>query len=163
MIVKLLRCMLANTTENACKVPMEQRYGSQDLQRKDSGVWIEGFECRSCGSSLGRWSKNTKRGGEDKMCFCCGAGEFELNDMELAGLDFEQAARLAGREWGEAHSIYIRVNNPAERWSCNITSNRAGSRLTERFNKALQILEDDITPKDIAQVIKGMEKLMEDK
>lgn len=142
--------------------PMEPECTSQDTKREASGVWIKDFECRSCGSTLGRWADNDARGGIDKMCFCCGAGDFELSDAELAGLDFEDAAKLAGREWGNAHDIYVRVNSPAEKWSTHITSPRARNALCGVYGKFADIIEERITLQDIKDVTRAMEELIKE-
>lgn len=161
MIAKLLQCMLLSAMERDSTLPMEHESGSPDTQMEASGVWIKDFQCHSCGSTLGRWSKGVGRR-EDKMCFTCGAGEFELNDYELAGLDLEEALRLAGREWGTAGDIYVRVNAPSERWSHTSTSKRAISALERAFGVAIEVLKQDITLKDIQDVTNAMKQLLEE-
>lgn len=161
MIVKSLQHMHANTMAKDSQAPMEQRCGSQGSQREASGVWIKGFICRSCGSSLGRWSTNNIRGGADKMCFCCGAGEFELSDMELAGLDFEQGSKLSGREWGDAMSIYVRVNNPVQRWSSNTTSRKARDNLAKRYDRVIDTFSNPKT-KSVKVLAKRVKTILEE-
>jgi hypothetical protein len=65
------------------------------------------------------------------MCFTCGAGEFELNERELVGLDYEEALQIAGREFGESHEIHARINTPHYRMSQIVTSNKAMAQLVK--------------------------------
>lgn len=64
------------------------------------------------------------------MCFCCGAGEFELSAFELAALDYREAIEACGRESGHCSDIYPRINCPYINPSKHLTSQRAGEALS---------------------------------
>lgn len=129
--------------------------------------WIPDFECRSCGSTLGRWSHNESRECQQPSCFVCGMGEWELNDMELAGMDYEGACRIAGREWGHVSHILPRLNTPDGTMSSHVTSKRAldainlmwGMGSVDVVKKHVDV---DVTVEDINLVVEALEKIVEE-
>lgn len=102
------------------------------------------------------------------MCFCCGAGEFELCDAELAGLDYEQAMKLAGREWGLASNILPRINTPGGCASAHVTAKRALDALNLHWGVGSvdvirRHIDIDVTATEIKAVEKVLRKMTEEK
>jgi hypothetical protein len=75
-------------------------------------AFLRNFNCRQCGSSMGRWIR-----GYDEIfchCFCCGACQHDivLLDAEIEGLDYERILKLVGIERGPNFKILPRLNTP---------------------------------------------------
>ncbi len=84
--------------------------------------WIPNFQCNGCGSSLGKWKFNKETGRIEKLCFVCCAGEFELNEVETDGEDYEQIMKLTGRESGHVSQILPKINTPSAVLSHHVTN-----------------------------------------
>lgn len=96
-------------------------------------AFLKNFTCRGCGSSLGK-SRVLPNGLRTTWCFTCCAGDFKLLDHEIEGLDTEQMAGLAGREWGTCKTIHRRINTPGEKQAFRPSADHVKWQLYERNN-----------------------------
>lgn len=93
--------------------------------------WIQGFECRACGSSLGRWEFDFCTNKIGKMCFVCCAGNFELNRKEVMELSEAEVRQISGREPGKAGQILSRLHTPGS-WSSSKWNEARSEHFTRR-------------------------------
>lgn len=118
--------------------------------------FIKDFECRSCGSTLGKYVRGTKT---LAYCFLCGASRHDilLADHECRGLNYEEMQQLLGVEPGSNGEVIERLHTPGAYYQHSLKSPKAllADGLRYRF-------EPDVSRAEIEQVIKTMEVMIEE-
>lgn len=110
-------------------------------------AFLKNFECRGCGSRLGK-SSTLPNGLKTTWCFTCCAGDFMLKANEMEELEPEQVANLMGREWGTARTIHKRLNTPGSKSAFRPSADHAKWQLYERRNNY-------VPPSEIHKCTKG--------